>query len=263
MRLARALVVLLLGCALVAGCSSSNVGATKPGGQPSVVSDGQTLTVLAASPLAEAFGTLGKIFEHNHPGVNVRFSFGSSTTLAAQVTQGAPADVLATADRRTMHGVVSANANRSKPRLFASNKLVLAVPRGNPDHVLGIHDLNRKDVAYLMCVTSAPCGALAKKLLLINHVTAYPASKEIDVKSVLSKLELAEADAGLVYASDVHAAQGMVRALPILHSGEHRNLYPIVVLAGTKHPVLARAWVKLVRSQTGQKVLQAAGFGAP
>lgn len=252
-------VVLLLATGLLAGCSGGG-GAADSGSNDG---SGGTLTVLAASSLTGAFGTLGKTFEHQHPGVQVRFSFDSSATLAEQVAQGAPADVLATADTRTMHTVVAAHANAGRPRLFATNKLVLAVPTANPARISGIADLDRPGVKYLDCVASAPCGHLADTLLEADHVTSPPVSREVDVKSVLGKLELGEADAGLVYATDVRSSQGKVRALPIPRAAQHLNHYPIVALAGSAHPALARAWLHLVLSGTGRKVLDAAGFGSP
>ncbi len=261
MRAARLLCTLLLVAAtgLLAGCSSSGgTGNSGAGG-----SSGGTLTVLGAASLTGAFGKLGTVFEHQHPGAKVRFSFDSSATLAEQVTQGAPADVLATADTRTMHTVVVAHANAGKPVLFATNELVLGVPRANPAHLTGVAGLDRPGVKYLACVPSAPCGALADTLLKLNHVTAPPASREVDVKSVLSKLELSEADAGLVYATDVRSSQGKVRAVPVPHAGQHLNQYPIATLTGASHPTLAHQWVRLVVSPTGQKVLRQAGFGTP
>ena len=116
---------------------------------------------------------------------------------------------------------------------------------------------------YLACVSSAPCGDLADTLLEANHVSAPPVSREVDVKSVLSKLELGEADAGLVYATDVRSSQGRVTALQVPHATQHLNVYPIVPLTGSTHPALARDWARLVLSPAGQQVLRAAGFGAP
>jgi molybdate transport system substrate-binding protein len=254
-RVAGTVSVVFLLVGLLAGCASS--GGSGSGGA------GGTLTVLAASSLTEAFGKLGHTCEQQHPGVHVRFSFDSSATLAEQVAQGAPADVLATADTRTMHTVVAAHANDGKPRLFATNQLVLAVPKANPAHVTGIADLDRPGVKYLACVSSAPCGDLADTLLKANHVSAPPVSREVDVKSVLSKLELGEADAGLVYATDVRSSQGKVIALQVPHAAEHLNEYPIVPLTGSTHSALANDWVRLVLSPGGRQVLQAAGFGAP
>jgi molybdate transport system substrate-binding protein len=243
--------------ALLAGCAAGGPGA--PGDQQRPT----TLTVLAAASLTEVFGHLGTRFEHEHPGVQVRFSFDSSATLAEQVAQGAPADVLATADTRTMATVVHADANDGSPRRFATNTIVLVVPKDNRAGIGTLADLDKPGVGYVVCVPSAPCGAIAKSALAADHVTAPPKSLEVDVKSVLGKVELGEADAGLVYATDAQSAAGKVSALPVPHAARFTNVYPIVALAGSAHPGLARDWVHLVLSAAGRRVLRAAGFGAP
>ena len=255
-----ALVLALL--ALLAGCSSGSGGSSdKSSGTAKPKSS--TLTVLAASSLTETFGTLAKTFEKSHPGVHVRFSFDSSATLAEQVNQGAPADVLATADTKTMKTVTDAGGTTSKPQLFASNTLVLVVPKSNPAHIKTFSDVTKPGVSYVMCVTTAPCGSLTQTLLDANHVTAKPKSQEVDVKSVLSKVELGEADAGFVYASDAKSAAGKVDPVTIPKTDQYVNEYPIATLKNTKDAALAKDWVSLVLSTHGQKVLQDAGFGKP
>jgi molybdate transport system substrate-binding protein len=251
--------IVLATLALVAGCSSGGSSSSNSSGKK----ESGTLTVLAASSLTDTFGALGKTFETQHPGVKVRFSFDSSATLAEQVTQGAPADALATADTKTMQTVVDAKANDGKPQLFATNTLVLVVPKDNPAKITKFSDISKPDVKYVMCVETAPCGALAKTELDANQITAKPKSQEVDVKSVLSKVELGEADAGLVYATDAKAAGDKVKPLPIPKSADYINDYPIVALSGAKDADLAHAWVDLVLSDDGQKVLQDAGFGKP
>jgi molybdate transport system substrate-binding protein len=254
------LLALLTVLALLAGCSSGASGGGSGSG-----GDGKdrTLTVLAASSLTETFGELAKTFQKQHPGVKVRFSFDSSATLAEQVTQGAPADVLATADTRTMKTVVDAKANDGQPKLFATNTMVLVVPKDNPADIAKFSDIESPKVSYVMCVVSAPCGALAKTLLDENKITAKPKSQEVDVKSVLSKIQLGEADAGLVYATDAKASASEVNPISIPKSGEYINDYPIVALKGSKDAKLAHDWVDLVLSSKGQQVLQDAGFGGP
>ena len=257
---ARPLLALLAVLALLAGCSSgASGGGTDSGGG----GKDRTLTVLAASSLTETFGELAKTFQKQHPGVKVRFSFDSSATLAEQVTQGAPADVLATADTRTMKTVVDAKANDGQPKLFATNTMVLVVPKDNPADIAKFSDIESPKVSYVMCVVSAPCGALAKTLLDENKITAKPKSQEVDVKSVLSKIQLGEADAGLVYATDAKASASEVDPVSIPKSGEYINDYPIVALKGSKDAKLAHDWVDLVLSSKGQQVLRDAGFGGP
>lgn len=253
---ARAVILALSALAVAAGCGGGSGGSGDGPGRG-------TLTVFAASSLTEPFGTLATTFEKQHPGVRVRFSFDSSATLAEQVTQGAPADVLATADTTTMKTAVAANANDGRPQVFATNTLVTAVPAANPGQVTAFSDLDKPGVGYLTCVETAPCGALARTLLDENHITAQPRSQEVDVKSVLSKVELGEADAGLVYASDAKAAGSKVTAVPIPHAAQHVNDYPIVALEGAKSSALAHDWVRLVLSGRGRQVLRDAGFGPP
>jgi molybdate transport system substrate-binding protein len=223
--------------------------------------DDTTITVLAASSLTGTFTELGKQFEQQHPGVTVKFAFDSSATLAQQATQGAPADVLATADTKTMDGARSAQA--SSPQTFATNILVLATPADNPAHVQTFSDLDKSSVKYVMCVTTAPCGALGQALLDQDHITGKPVSQEVDVKSVLAKLTEGEADAGLVYTTDAVAAGDQVKTLPIPGSARQITTYPIVALQQSKHADLAQDFVDLVTGSTGQQVLQKAGFGSP
>ena len=220
-----------------------------------------TITVLAASSLTGTFTELGKEFEKEHSGVTVKFAFDSSATLAQQATQGAPADVLATADTKTMASAKSAQA--STPQSFATNVMVLAVPAANPANVTSFSDLDKSSVKYVMCVPTAPCGSVGQALLDQNHITGKPVSQEVDVKSVLAKLTEGEADAGIVYTTDAVAAGDQVKALPIPGSSKQITTYPIVTLKQSKEATLAQDFVDLVTGSTGQQVLHKAGFGAP
>jgi molybdate transport system substrate-binding protein len=223
--------------------------------------DHTTITVLAASSLTGTFSELGKEFEDQHPGVTVKFAFDSSATLAQQATQGAPADVLATADTTTMDSATSAQA--STPRVFASNEMVLATPKSNPGHVTSFADLDRSSVEFVVCVPTAPCGRIAQALLDQDQVTGKPVSEEVDVKSVLAKLTEGEADAGIVYTSDAVAAGDQVSAIPIPGSRKQLTTYPIVTLSQSEHADLAQAFVDLVTGSTGRRTLRQAGFGKP
>jgi molybdate transport system substrate-binding protein len=246
-----AVVLALSGCADTGGSGSGQSGETG------------TMTVLAASSLTEAFTVLAKEFEAAHPHVKVKLAFDSSATLAEQVNQGAPADVLATADEDTMQSVVAGDGTDGDPQDFATNHLVLAVPKDNPAGIEKFSDLSKPGVKYVVCVDTAPCGKLAVKVLGATHLSAKPVSEEVDVKSVLTKVELGEADAGLVYASDVATAGGQVTEVDIPTSGPNLNTYPIAALSGARKPDLAKAWVSLVLSPQGQKALADAGFGNP
>jgi molybdate transport system substrate-binding protein len=242
-------------CAIVAmaGLALSTLSACGSGGGDT------TITVLAASSLTGTFTELGQEFESQHPGVTVKFAFDSSATLAQQATQGAPADVLATADAATMNSATSAQA--SPAHAFATNVMMLATPASNPAHIHSFSDLDKPAVKFVVCVPTAPCGKVAQALLDQDHITGTPVSQEVDVKSVLAKLTEGEADAGIVYATDVVAAGDRVKALPIAGSAKQVTTYPIVVLEQSKHPDLARQFVDLVTSSGGQQVLRKAGFG--
>ncbi len=220
------------------------------------------LTVLAAASLTGTFTELEQAFHEDHPDVDVRLSFDSSATLAQQVVEGAPADVLATADERTMDSVVTAGGTDGSPQAFASNHLVLVVPADNPAGVRSVDDLARPGVDYVVCVPSAPCGNVAATVLDRAGITAPAASEETDVKAVLSKVELGEADAGLVYATDAVDAGDSVRSFEISSAPATSTRYVVATLKDAGSPDLARAWVDLVLSERGQRILADAGFGA-
>jgi molybdate transport system substrate-binding protein len=256
-----ALTVSLVAALALCGCGSNGSASGGAGGDGA--KETGTLDVLAAASLTETFTSLAKAFEADHPGVDVRLAFDSSATLADQVTQGAPADVLATADEDTMQTVVDAGGTRGDPIVFATNHLQLVVPPDNPAHITALADIAKPGVKYVVCVDTAPCGKLAVKVLDATGITAAPASEEVDVKAVLSKVELGEADAGLVYATDAVAGNAKVKPLDIPTSHENRTTYPIAALSEAKKPQLAQDWVDLVTGPRGQKVLAHAGFGKP
>ena len=216
-----------------------------------------TLTVLAASSLTGTFTELKSQFEDDHAGVEVSLAFDSSTTLATQVVDGAPGDVLATADEKSMD---LAKARAEDPVEFATNTMVLVVPKANDAGIETFADLAKKGVDWVMCDPSAPCGALAQTNLDENRITGEPASLEIDVKSVLAKVVSDEADAGLVYATDATAAGDAVQVIEIPHADEYRNEYYIATITNN---TLAQEWVDLVTGSGGQAVLTEAGFGTP
>lgn len=252
---AGATLVLTLAASL-AGCGSGSSGST--GGD-----DDRTLVVLAAASLTDTFTALASDFESDRPGVRVRLAFDSSATLAEQVNQGAPADVLATADETTMQSVVDEGGAKGTPRVFATNHLQLVVPRTNPAGIKELADIAEPGVRYVVCVDTAPCGKLARTVLEQADITAPAASEEVDVKAVLSKVVLDEADAGLVYATDAVAAEDDVTAVDIPASTQNRTTYPVAALSGAEQPDLAQEFVDLVLSSEGQQVLSAAGFQRP
>ena len=256
-----ALLLSLVAALALAGCGGSD--ASSGGSRGSSDQETGTLNVLAAASLTETFTSLAKDFEADHPGVTVKLAFDSSATLAEQVTQGAPADVLATADEATMQTVVDAGGTEGDPQLFATNHLQMVVPKDNPANIQQFSDLEKPGVKYVVCVDTAPCGKLAAKVLAATGIKAEPASEEVDVKAVLSKVELGEADAGLVYATDAVAGGDKVKPVDIPTSNENLNSYPIAALADAKKPELAKEWVDLVTGTQGQQALADAGFGKP
>lgn len=242
--------------ALAVGLALAATGCGGTGGS------GTTLTVLAASSLTGTFTDLAAEFEGEHPGVHVKLVFDSSATLAQRAIDGAPGDVLATADERTMAAARDADGVRGDPQVFASNVLALAVPRDNPARITAVDDLDQPGVDYLTCVRTAPCGAAAADLLRRVHVSREPASEEVDVKSVLAKVAAGEADAGLVYRTDVTASGGEVRAIAVPGAEEDPNTYWIAPTADADDD-LADEWVRFVLGSAGRAVLRAAGFGTP
>jgi molybdate transport system substrate-binding protein len=224
-------------------------------------SDHRTLTVLAASSLTGTFTDLAAQFEAAHAGVDVELVFDSSATLVQQALEGAPGDVLATADRKTMDQATTGDGVSGRPKEFATNVVVLAVPRDNPAHVSAFGDLDRAGVDYLTCVPTAPCGAAAEALLGKAGIARKPVSQEVDVKSVLAKVASDEADAGLVYQTDVTASDGQVTGIAVPGAAERPNTYWVAVTADAKQDDLAAAWVAFLTGDAGQAVLGAAGFG--
>lgn len=223
----------------------------------------RTLTVLAASSLTEAFSELESVFETDHPGVDVRLSFGPSTTLAQQVLNGAAADVLATADEPSMAPVVDAGLLAREPVLFATNTLVAVTPADNPAGIENVRDLADPSVAVALCAPAVPCGVAARRLLALGGVRLEPMTLEPDVKAVLTKVSLGEVDAGIVYVSDAAAAGDAVHTVAIPHAARVVNHYPIGVLTHAPDSRAANAWVELLLSAQGQQVLSRAGFGQP
>jgi molybdate transport system substrate-binding protein len=240
---------------LSAGIALSLVGSLAGCGGGDSDND-RTITVLAASSLTGTFTDLAHTFEQEHPGVHVKLAFDSSATLAQQAVEGAPADVLATADRETMDGAAEALA--ADPQLFAGNLLDLVTPADDPADVASVQDLDRRDVQYVVCVETAPCGKLARKALDSYGITNPPASLEIDVKAVLTKVTSGEADAGFVYNSDAVAAGDAVRHISFAKT--QGTVYYVAPLQQSERPTLAQQFVDLVLSNVGKRVLLHAGF---
>lgn len=245
---------------LVAGCGSTD---DNSGGGTGARSGGRTVVVFAAASLTETFTALGKTFQTAHPGVTVKFNFGGSSALAQQITQGAPADVFAAASPATMNVVTDAHLAAGQPRTFVRNRLEIAVPPDNPGKVTGFKDLANGKLKVVLCAPQVPCGAAAHKALDAAGLTVKPVSEEQDVKAALTKVQLGEADAALVYRTDVKAAGGKVKGIDFPEAAKAINDYPIAALAKAPQPALANQFVQLVLSAQGRAVLARAGFDSP
>jgi molybdate transport system substrate-binding protein len=256
----------LAALAAAAGCSSSSTstttpaasGSSSPAASSSALPAG-TITVFAASSLTGTFTELGKDFEALHPGDTVKFSFGASSTLATQITDGAPADVFASAAPGNMTTVVSAG-DASGPQDFAKNTAEVAVPPSNPASVTSVNDLAKSSTKVALCQPKVPCGVVATEVFKNVGITVKPTTLQPDVKSVLTQVELDNVDAGVVYVTDVKAAGAKVKGVTIPAGENASTLYPIATITSSQEPAIAQAFVAYVLSPAGQAVLSAAGF---
>ncbi len=221
--------------------------------------DDESLHVLAAASLTETFTELETTYEKAHPGVDVKLSFDSSAILVEQISQGLAADILATADEKSMDKAVSAGVISGEPQSFATNTLVIATPAGNPAKITGIDDLAK--AKFAVCVPAAPCGDATKRLFALDKFTGKPATEEENVKGVLTKVTSGEVDAGLVYVSDAQATGDKVDVVQAENASEVVNVDPIAAVKGSKNAEAAKDWIDLVTGTEGQKVLEAHGFG--
>lgn len=252
--------------ALSACSSSSDTGTDSDSAGASSSSSAKVsgqVTVFAAASLKESFTTLGETFEKQHPGTEVTFNFAGSDTLAASITGGAPADVFASASPKTMATVTDAGAAAGTPVTFVRNRLEIATLPGNPDRISSLKDLTGSGLKVVLCDKTVPCGAAARKALEASGLELTPVSYEQDVKAALTKVELKEADAAVVYKTDVKAAGDKVTGVDFPESAEAVNDYPITVLENAPNPGVAKAFIELVKSAEGQRVLTGAGFRTP
>lgn len=221
------------------------------------------LTVFAASSLTGSFTELGEQFETRHQGVEVRFNFDGSSNLAAQIAEGAPADVFASADAKTMDRVAQSGAVAGSPVVIATNTLRVVTPPGNPAGVTTLGDLAAPSVKTVVCAPQVPCGAATRALLEAAGVSVNPVSEEQSVADVLGKITNDTADAGLVYATDVIRAGESVESVEVDVAAGIVNRYPIAALDTATDAELARRFIDFVAGRDGRSVLAAAGFGAP
>ena len=219
-----------------------------------------SITVFAAASLTKTFGALATKFEAAHPGVAVATSFAGSADLVAQIAAGAPADVFASADTKNMAKVSTLVGT---PVNFATNVLEIAVPPGNPAKIATFADLAKPGVKTVVCAPAVPCGAATVAVETATAVKLTPVSEENAVTDVLGKISSGEADAGLVYATDVKGSGASVTGIPFPQSTVAVNTYPIAAVTASANPTVARAFVDYVIGKVGRSVLASAGFGAP
>jgi molybdate transport system substrate-binding protein len=261
----RVLAAAVAGAALIAGCGSGQApaGPAADGAVTAAPAGGTTLTVFAAASLKDSFTALGKQFETDNPGTRVTFNFAGSSDLAQQIVQGAPADVFAAASDATMKTVTDAGLAAAAPASFARNQLQIAVAPGNPKAIASFADLAEPELKVVVCAKGVPCGDAELKVEAATAIDVQPVSEEPDVKSTLSKVQSGDADAGLVYVTDVAAAKGAVEGVNFPEAAQAITNYPIAVVKDSKNAGLAEEFQTLVTGELGRKALQAAGFQVP
>lgn len=219
--------------------------------------------VSAATSLTDAFEEVESAFEMAHPGVDVLLNLGASSSLRAQILEGAPVDVFASANAANMDRVAEAGAVAAAPRVFARNLLQIAVPAGNPAGVRGLEDLASEALRVGLCAERVPCGDFARLALQRAGVVASLDTEEPDVRALLTKLQLGELDAGITYVTDVASAGASVEGIDIAEDMNVVAEYPIAVLAAAPNRGAADAFVRFVLSDDGRAILARHGFAPP
>ncbi len=249
------LLAVLLGLTSIAACGSDE-------SEGSSTKKDVTIRVFAAASLTESFTELGKQFEKDHPGTKVQLSIGPSSGLAEQIGSDAPADVFASASPSNMDTVVQAG-DAKDPEDFATNSMEIATPPDNPGKIDSLDDLANPGVKVAVCQPQVPCGKVAAEVFSKANLNVKPATEEVDVKSVLTKVTLGEVDAGMVYVTDVRASGDKVKGVQIPDTQNASTSYPIATLTHSKHQKEASEFVDLVLSDDGARVLEEAGFKSP
>ena len=250
----RAFVTLAVVSALVGGAQPAGAGAQKPSGE---------ITVFAAASLTESFHAIAKQLEKKYPDVDVKFNYDASSNLATQINQGAPADVFASADQDNLQKTIDAGTADPPPVSFAKNRLEIAVEKGNPKKIKSLADLQKSGLVVVLCADQVPCGKYAAESLSKAGVTITPASKEENAKATLSKVSIGEADASIVYVTDVKAAKGTTGGVKIPDKVNVIATYPMAVVKQTQNQTAAKAWERFVTSKEGEQTLRKFGFLPP
>jgi molybdate transport system substrate-binding protein len=247
----RALVALTAPAVLLLAVAQPASAGDKPSGE---------ITVFAASSLTESFDAIAKQFEKKYPDVDVKFDYDSSSNLATQINQGAPADVFASADEDNLKKTTDAGTVKPPPVVFAKNRLEIAVEKGNPKKIKSLADLQKSGLIVVLCADQVPCGKYAAESLGKAGATITPASKEENAKATLSKVSIGEADASIVYVTDVKAAKGTTSGVKIADKVNVIATYPMAVVKGSQNATAAKAWLQFVKSDEAQKTLRKFGF---
>lgn len=261
MKLMKPALVLVAALAL-AGCAATPAPESTPTPTETTPADtlSGTINVFAAASLTDSFQAIADAFNEEYPDVTVTFNFGGSSSLATQIVEAAPADVFAAASPATMKTVTDAALTDGDPVDFATNVLEVAVAKGNPGGITGLPDFANPDKTIALCAVEVPCGAAAAKLFETAGIVPSVDTYEQDVKAVLTKVELGEVDAGVVYVTDVQAAGDAIEGIEV---DSAPVAYPIATLTASANKEAAQAFVDFVLSSKGQSILGAAGFGTP
>ncbi|MCL5257263.1 MAG: molybdate ABC transporter substrate-binding protein [Chloroflexi bacterium] len=257
---------------VVAGCGTAS-SPSAVGTQGSAAQAPREVTVFAASSLTESFTEMATVFEHDNPGTKIVFNFGSSSQLRTQLENGAQADVFASADQKQMDLAAQANVIAGKSQVFANNSLVVVVPSTNPAGIAGPADLAKPGVKLVLAGPEVPAGAYARRAITAmsqssrfgadfeKNALSNVVSQEDNVKRVLAKVQMGEADAGFVYVSDAKGAEG-VKAIPVPSEFQETAQYPIALVKEGHQPDVAAAFVRYVLGDQGQAILAKHGFVA-
>jgi molybdate transport system substrate-binding protein len=251
---------LAIGIGAIAGCGVGPGNNARGTATPGISGN---LSISAAASLQSAFTAMAAAFEKTHPQVSVSINFGASSTLARQIIDGAPVDVFASADQTNMTKVAEAQLLSDVPTIFATNSLEIIVRKGNPSGIDSLADLARTGLIYVTCAPEVPIGRYATEALRDAGVTVKPASFEPDVKGIVTKVSSGEADAGIVYRTDVLAAGKTAAGVAIPDQFDVRATYPQAVLISSPNETAANAWTSFVSGADGQAILRAYGFGQP
>lgn len=241
-------------------CSSSGTGSDS--GSDSGPGEKTELTVFAAASLTDVFAEVADEFKQENPDVSdVKFSFAGSSDLVSQISEGAPADVIATADEKNMDTLEGDDLLAGDPEIFASNTLALAVGKGNPENIKTPKDFSGKDL--VICAPQVPCGSATEKWADQNDVTLDPKSEENSVTDVLGKVSSGQADAGIVYVTDIPRGDGEVEMVDLEGADKVVNQYPAATVKASEHQEAADAFVSFLQSDKAVKLLKDAGFATP